>query len=96
MTTTERKRRNSPSQPVGRWIRPEKRLAIYLRDGFCCLYCLADLHGAAPTDVTLDHLRAKSDGGGNEPANIVTACRHCNSSRGDQPLSRFAVRGDRG
>lgn len=89
-TTTDRKRARSPHQPTGCWCRPEKRLAIYLRDHFTCIYCLRDLHGAAPTDITLDHLVSQSEGGSNNPDNLITACRHCNCSRRDQPLSRFA------
>ena len=71
-------------------IRADLRLAIYLRDGFCCIYCCRDLHGAHPTDITLDHLRPDSKGGSNDPANLITACRSCNCSRKDMPLSRFA------
>ena len=87
---TARKRANSPHQPTGQWIRPDARLAVYLRDGFRCLYCLADLHGADPRDITLDHVTPKADGGSNKPENLVTACRSCNCSRQDAPLSRFA------
>ena len=71
-------------------IRSDLRLAIYLRDRFTCVYCLADLHGAHPTDITLDHVACESDGGGNGPENLVTACRHCNCARQDKPLNRFA------
>jgi 5-methylcytosine-specific restriction endonuclease McrA len=95
MTVTETKRFRSPHQPVGRWIRADKRLAIYLRDGMRCLYCLADLHGADPRDVTLDHLVARSDGGSNRESNLCTACRQCNSTRQDTPLSQFAGRATR-
>ena len=77
-------------QPDGQWIRKEKRLAIYLRDHFTCIYCLTDLSDAAPTDITLDHIRPKSSGGNNSEKNLVTACRHCNCSRQDTPLTRFA------
>jgi 5-methylcytosine-specific restriction endonuclease McrA len=87
---TARKRANSPHQPTGSWCRPDLRLAIYLRDSFRCVYCLADLHGADPRDVTLDHVIAKVDGGSNKPENLITACRHCNCSRQDAPLKRFA------
>lgn len=91
MCTAEKKAR-SPSQPTGQWIRTDARLAIYLRDSFRCLYCCRDLHGADPTDITLDHLLPKVDGGDNSPANLVTACRGCNCSRQDKPLARFAGR----
>jgi 5-methylcytosine-specific restriction endonuclease McrA len=71
-------------------IRKDKRLAIYLRDGFCCVYCLRDLHGVAPFDITLDHVKAHADGGSNSETNLVTACRACNCERQDKPLGRFA------
>jgi len=89
MTITERKRLRSPSQPVGRWIRPEKRLAIYLRDGFRCLLCDRDLHGADPREITLDHAIPRCTGGGNGESNVYTCCLSCNSSRADKPLARF-------
>lgn len=76
-----------------KWIRPEKRLAIYIRDGFACAYCGTDLRTAAPEDVTLDHLRCRVHGGNNEAGNLVTACRACNSSRGDRPWRIFATGG---
>lgn len=71
-------------------LRKDLRLAIYLRDSFRCVYCCEDLHGAAPTDITLDHVVAQADGGSNGPKNLVTACRSCNCSRQDKPLARFA------
>lgn len=83
-------KRSSQYQPDGRWIRKEKRLTIYLRDRFTCLYCLADLHDADPRDITLDHIRTRSNGGNNHESNLVTACRTCNSARQDQPVGRFA------
>lgn len=87
---TETKRARSNHQPTGCWIRKEKRLAINLRDGMICLVCMKRLFGADPQDVTLDHIRPKSDGGSNHESNLYTCCKHCNSSRGDKPLGRFA------
>lgn len=88
--STKRKRARNNHQPTGQWIRADKRLAIYLRDRFTCLYCCRDLHGAPPTDLTLDHVVARADGGSNDEDNLVTACRHCNCERQDRPLARFA------
>lgn len=73
-----------------KWIRPTKRLAIYLRDEFTCAYCTRNLHGVTSADVTLDHLVPRCAGGTNEAYNLVTACRRCNSSRKDLPWYQFA------
>lgn len=71
------------------WIRQEKRLAIYLRDGMACCYCGATVEDGA--QLTLDHLVPWSQGGGNEVSNLVTACKRCNSSRGNREVGEFAV-----
>ena len=70
------------------WIRPEKRLAIYLRDGLACAWCGATIEDG--TTLTLDHLRPHSQGGSNDSANLVTACHRCNSSRGARSVRTFA------
>jgi len=70
------------------WIRQEKRLAIYLRDGLACVYC-----GQAVEDgvtMTLDHVIPHSKGGSNESVNLVTCCQRCNSSRGNRPLGAWS------
>lgn len=74
-----------------KWIRPEKRLAIYLRDGFRCVYCDRDLHGAPAESVTLDHLDGVHAPGHHGARNLVTACRACNSSRGARRWRAFAT-----
>lgn len=76
-----------------KWIRPAKRLAIYLRDGFRCAYCGEDLRGAAPSEVTLDHLVPRCEGGSNHETNLVTACKSCNSARGAKPWAEYATGG---
>lgn len=63
-----------------RWILPDKRLAIYLRDQFQCGYC-----GSCPAEcvtLTLDHFVSRELGGTNSEANLVTSCMSCNSSKG--------------
>ncbi len=67
-----------------KWIRPEKRLAIYDRDHFCCQYC-----GAGAEDgvqLTLDHVTPRELGGENKAGNLVTCCLSCNSAKRDTPL----------
>ena len=78
------------------WIRKEKREAIYLRDGYSCVYCGA-AHDETPHPLTLDHLLARELGGGNEHTNLVTCCYRCNSSKQDLPLRDwYRVLADRG
>ena len=72
------------------WLRPAKRLAIYLRDGLACAYCGQAVEDGA--QLTLDHLRPHSAGGSNAAMNLVTACHVCNSSRGRRGWKFFAGR----
>lgn len=58
------------------WIRPSTRVAIYLRDGLCCVYCLQDW---SIDGLTIDHVVSRSAGGGNEHTNLITACMRCNA-----------------
>jgi hypothetical protein len=69
------------------WIRPEKRLAIYLRDGLACCWCGATCE---QDTLTLDHCKPHSMGGSNDVVNLLTCCRRCNSSRGTRSLPTFA------
>jgi 5-methylcytosine-specific restriction endonuclease McrA len=66
------------------WLRQDKRLAIYIRDGFQCLYCQSG-HW-----LSLDHLKPTSKGGGNESENLVTSCMSCNGKRSYRPWRTFA------
>ena len=52
----------------------ELRLRILRRDGYRCAYC-----GEQAT--TVDHVRPKSRGGTDDPANLVSACPRCNYSK---------------
>lgn len=76
-----------------KWIRPEKRLAIYIRDSFSCAYCGRNLKDAEPAEVNLDHLLPRSAGGNNEATNLITACKSCNCSRQDKPWVDYATGG---
>lgn len=71
------------------WIRPVKRLAIYMRDGLACCYCGEGIEEGAK--LTLDHLKPHSRGGDNSETNLVTCCHRCNSSRGNRGWRAFAA-----
>jgi HNH endonuclease len=71
------------------WIRQEKRLALYLRDGLACTYCGVGVEQGAI--LTLDHVKPYSVGGSNEASNLVTACGRCNSSRGARTMKAWSA-----
>jgi hypothetical protein len=77
-----------PAAQGGKWIRQERRLAIYLRDGLACCWCGEGVEDGA--ELTLDHAKPHSRGGKNASENLLTACRRCNSSRGNRTLAEFA------
>jgi hypothetical protein len=51
------------------------RDAVFERDRYCCVYC------SATEDLTLDHVIPYSKGGSDEPDNLATCCRSCNSRK---------------
>jgi len=88
MTKTTKANRH-PAASGGKWCRPAKRLAIYLRDGLCCMYCGRSIEDGA--NLSLDHVAPHSKGGSNSERNLVTCCRHCNSVRQDRDAAEFAA-----
>lgn len=68
------------------WITKNRRHAIYRRDGYACVYCTSPHRG-----LSLDHLRPRCKGGGNESTNLVTACGACNSVRQHQSVRAFCL-----
>ena len=70
------------------WIRQEKRLAIYLRDGMCCAWCGLGVEDEVV--LSLDHLKPHAKGGANDATNLVTCCKACNSARGKRSQASFA------
>lgn len=53
------------------------RQNIFKRDGHSCQYC------GVKADLTIDHVVPKAKGGRTVWNNIVTACRRCNTYKGD-------------
>ena len=62
-------------------IDPDVRWAIFQRDGYACTAC------GSRSDLTLDHVHAVSLGGSNDPSNLRTMCRSCNSAKGARVVS---------
>ena len=80
----------------GKWIRQDKRLALYLRDGFACVYC-GEVLESGSTLLTLDHVTPQALGGSNDEGNLVTCCKRCNSEKRDLRLGDWLqVLADRG
>src|SRR5690606_12038556 len=82
--------RLTPASRTMNWIRQDKRLAIYLRDDCKCVWC-----NRSPKDgivLTLDHLITWSEYGSNDDHNLVTCCKECNSSRGEDNVEVYARR----
>ncbi len=53
---------------------PGLRASILARDG-CCLRC------GALADLVIDHIKPVLSGGDNDPGNLQTLCRSCNSKK---------------
>jgi len=53
------------------------RQNVFKRDSFECQYC------GTSKDLTLDHVMPKSKKGKSTWSNLVTACKSCNSKKGD-------------
>ena len=63
-----------------------KRSGVFDRDGNRCVYCGERF----PADeLTLDHVQPRVRGGDRSEGNLVTACRACNTLKGQRRLSEF-------
>ncbi len=67
----------------------ENRLKVFERDGYKCHYCNKQL---TRFSSTLDHIHPVSKGGDNSFHNLITACLHCNSERGNKPIMDYLVK----
>lgn len=81
------------------WIRRAKRLRIYQRDGWRCVWCRAKVAAGTDPDrvrlhralATLDHMLPRNRGGNNAASNLLTCCAACNAARGEMPALAFAA-----
>ena len=65
-------------EPKREAIASRKRTMVYRRDGYACVECGED----DVARLTLDHRVPVDLGGANEPQNLRTLCRRCNSIKG--------------
>ncbi|MCK5104072.1 MAG: HNH endonuclease [Cyclobacteriaceae bacterium] len=59
---------------------------VFKRDGFKCQYC------GRERELTLDHLIPKAKGGKTSWNNLVTACKKCNSKKGNYSPEEAGLR----
>ncbi len=67
----------------------ENRQKVFERDGYKCHYCNKQL---TRFSATLDHIQPVSKGGDNSFHNLITACLHDNSERGNKPIMDYLVK----
>jgi hypothetical protein len=63
-----------------------KRNRIFERDEFRCVYCGEQF---PVEELTLDHVQPRVRGGDRSESNLVTACKACNTLKGQRRLSVF-------
>ena len=59
---------------------------VFKRDGFKCQYC------GTEKELTIDHLIPKAKGGKTSWNNLVTACKSCNSKKGNYSPEEAGLR----
>ena len=62
------------------WVR---RHLTKCQGGKCC-YCKRPFTRTGPTQMTIEHILARMDGGSDRLNNLAAACKHCNQHRGRQ------------
>jgi 5-methylcytosine-specific restriction endonuclease McrA len=65
-----------------------KRLRIFERDAYRCVYCGEQFPSE---ELTVDHVEPRVRGGDRSDGNLVTACRACNTLKGHRRLSDFLL-----
>ena len=54
------------------------RANVFRRDNYTCAYC------GTHSDLTIDHINPRSQGGKDTWENLVTACQDCNTRKGNR------------
>ena len=64
------------------------RRNMYIRDGYICQYCNNNF---SSDELTIDHVRPRSKGGRTSWTNCVSACRRCNTAKGQRIMQPLKV-----
>ncbi|MFQ5660036.1 MAG: HNH endonuclease [Gammaproteobacteria bacterium] len=72
---------SAPHKHVRRTIPPLTNRELFLRDARLCMYCG---HQHLESNLTRDHITPLSRGGRDRWSNVVTACRICNTRKGNR------------
>ena len=74
-------KRSHRGRYVQRDVPPLSNHELFRRDGYMCMYC-GNSHPSS--ELTRDHVKPLSKGGRDVWANVVTACRSCNTRKGSR------------
>lgn len=74
-------RNSTQHKHVKRNIPPLTNRELFLRDANLCMYCGGQFR---ESQLTRDHVVPMSRGGRDRWSNVVTACRHCNTRKGNR------------
>lgn len=67
--------------PGANYVPPLSNPSLFRRDDNLCLYCGQKFR---PSDLSRDHVRPLSQGGNDNWANVVTACKRCNNHKANR------------
>lgn len=68
---------------------PLTRRTVFARDQYVCQYCGVQL---GRSELTIDHVIPRSQGGETTWENVVTACRRCNQRKGNRTPAQAGLR----
>jgi 5-methylcytosine-specific restriction endonuclease McrA len=63
-----------------------KRDRVFARDDYRCVYCG---NRFAADELSVDHVEPRVRGGDQSTGNLVTACKGCNTLKGQRRVSEF-------
>lgn len=70
-------------------VPPLTNRLLFLRDGFCCLYCSKKFPASK---LSMDHIHPRKLGGRYEWANAATSCLPCNARKDCKTLEQAGLR----